>query len=611
MSRKQKKSLTLIIISLCLLAAGFIVNTGNVWLNAILPFAAYLVAGLSVLKKATVNIAHGQVFDENFLMAIATIGAIAILDFKEAAAVMIFYQVGELFENIAVGKSRKSIKSLMQLRPDKAFIERDGVITEVDPAEVKAGDTIVVKAGERIPLDGVVISGESSLDTSALTGESVPRTVKPGDTAASGCVNISGTLRIRTTGGIEESTVSRILALVEESAESKARAESFVTRFAKVYTPIVVGLAVAIAVIPSIITLDFAKWVQRALIFLVVSCPCALVISVPLTFFGAIGGASKKGVLFKGSVYIERLAKADSFFFDKTGTLTAGKFTVSRVVPQNCSEEHLKAIALTAEKYSNHPLALSVRETFKDTNCKEPENCEEISGYGIKCSVDGKTVYAGNAGLMKKAGAESLQPQDNETAIHICEDGRYIGFIALSDSPKKGSSDAVKQLKKLGAMHIAMLTGDRKKAALKTAEIIGLDEVHAELLPQDKAKIVSDYIKGHDGITAFTGDGINDAPVLALSDVGIAMGGLGSDAAIEAADVIIMDDDPLKIPKAVKISRASCRIVKENIIFALGVKIAVMVLGALGLAGMWLAVFADVGVSVLAIINAMRMLKAE
>lgn len=437
MSRKQKKSLILIIISLCLLAAGFIVKTGNIWLDAILPFAAYLVAGLGVLKKAAVNIAHGQVFDENFLMAIATIGAIAILDFKEAAAVMIFYQVGELFENIAVGKSRKSIKSLMQLRPDKAFIERDGVITEVDPAEVKAGDTIVVKAGERIPLDGVVISGESSLDTSALTGESVPRTVKPGDTAASGCVNINGTLRIRTTGGIEESTVSRILALVEESAESKARAESFVTRFAKVYTPIVVGLAVAIAVIPSIITLDFAKWIQRALIFLVVSCPCALVISVPLTFFGAIGGASKKGVLFKGSVYIERLAKADSFFFDKTGTLTAGKFTVSRVVPQNCSEEHLKTVALAAEKYSNHPLALSVRETFKDIICKEPENCEEISGYGIKCSVDGKTVYAGNAGLMKKAGAEPLQPQDNETAIHICEDGQYIGFIALSDSPKK------------------------------------------------------------------------------------------------------------------------------------------------------------------------------
>lgn len=614
MSKKQRRRIGRIILSGVLLAAGRFFSGG--WQMGVY-LSAYGVIGYDVLHKAGRNILRGQVFDENFLMGIATIGALAIGDYPEAVFVMLFYQVGSLFESYAVGKSRASIAELMDIRPDVAHVLRHGgEKTEVSPEEVAIGEVIAVAPGERVPLDGVVLSGESSLDTSALTGESLPRALRPGDEALSGCINQTGLLEIRVTKEFGESTVSKILDLVENAASKKARTENFIAHFARYYTPCVVAGALLLCVLPPLLTgAPFAAWLHRALIFLVISCPCALVISVPLSFFGGIGGASRSGVLIKGSNYMEALAKTEIVVMDKTGTLTRGVFAVQSCHPESgVSEEDLLAMAALAEGYSTHPIALSLRRAYgKEIQPGRVEDVQEVAGQGVRARVDGRALVVGNAKLMAAEGLRPGEPgEPGATAVHVALEGRYVGRILLADEIKPDAAEALAALEKAGVRRTVMLTGDVQAVAAHVAKRLGINEFHAGLLPEDKVarveKIQSQLSKG--GRLAFVGDGINDAPVLAQADVGIAMGGLGSDAAIEAADIVIMDDKPSKIPLAIGIARKTLGIVKQNIVFALGVKALVLILGALGAATMWAAVFADVGVSVIAVVNAMRALRA-
>ena len=613
MKRRQKKVLIRIIISAVMLVALKIFAPEEGWIAALLYAVPYAVIGYDVVFKAARNIAHGQVFDENFLMMIATVGAFATGEYTEAAAVMLFYQGGELFQSVAVGKSRRSISALMDIRPDHANIEVGGELTEADPEDVAVGDEIIIKPGERIPLDGVVLEGEGTVDTSALTGESLPRTVRPGDDVVSGCINQTGLLKVQVTKPFGESTVARILELVENSASKKAHAENFITRFARVYTPAVCFAALALAVIPPIFAGGWLTWLHRALIFLVISCPCALVISVPLSFFGGIGGAGREGILVKGGSYLEVLSRSGTVVFDKTGTLTKGVFNVTAVHPQEIPEARLLELAAYAESYSTHPIAKSILDALN----KEPDRSriasyEELSGRGVKAVIDGDEVCVGNDKLMEEIGVKWHPCHHAGTTVHAAVNGRYAGHIVISDELKETSREAVSALKAQGVGKTVMLTGDSRAVGEDTAKRLGMDEVHTELLPADKVEKVEELLssKAAGSALVFVGDGINDAPVLSRADIGIAMGAMGSDAAIEAADIVLMDDDPAKVALAIRISRKTLRIVRENIIFALGVKAAVLILGALGFATMWAAVFADVGVSVIAILNAMRCLRA-
>ena len=584
-------------------------------LSLVIFLVPYLVLGWPVLKKAARNIAAGHVFDENFLMCVATIGALCLAEFPEAVAVMLFYQIGDLFEDYAVDKSRDSIAEMMDICPEQAYIERNGEIEAVDPDEVEIGTIIVVRPGERVPLDGIIVKGETELDTAALTGESLPRNVFTGDPIASGSINLSSTIYIETTKEFEDSTVSRILELVEDAASEKAPMENFITRFARYYTPIVCLLALLIAIIPPFFTgLDWADWVQRALIFLVVSCPCALVISVPLSFFGGIGGASKRGILIKGSNYLEALSHVKTILFDKTGTITKGTFSVSKIEPVGMSREELLRIAAMAEAYSNHPIALSIRKEHEaPLDLDRVSETTEIAGQGVRCVIDGQVVLAGNARLMEANGIAAAMNETKTTVLHIAIDGEYRGSIEVEDTIKEDSVEAIQRIKELGVAHTVMLTGDREEVAAHIAHEAGLDEYHASLLPEGKIDFLRSYLdeapKGEK--VAFVGDGINDAPALIRSDVGIAMGAMGSDAAIEAADIVFMDDKLSRLADGIGISRKTMRIVYQNIVFALGVKLLVLVLAALGIANMWEAIFADVGVSVIAILNAMRALKVK
>ena len=584
-------------------------------LSLVIFLVPYLVLGWPVLKKAARNIAAGHVFDENFLMCVATIGALCLAEFPEAVAVMLFYQIGDLFEDYAVGKSRDSIAEMMDICPEQAYIERNGEIEAVDPDEVEIGTIIVVRPGERVPLDGIIVKGETELDTAALTGESLPRNVFTGDPIASGSINLSSTIYIDTTKEFEDSTVSRILELVEDAASEKAPMENFITRFARYYTPIVCLLALLIAIIPPFFTgFDWADWVQRALIFLVVSCPCALVISVPLSFFGGIGGASKRGILIKGSNYLEALSHVKTILFDKTGTITKGTFSVSKIEPIGMSREELLRIAAMAEAYSNHPIALSIRKEHEaPLDLDRVSETTEIAGQGVRCVIDGQVVLAGNARLMEANGIVAAMNETKTTVLHIAIDGEYRGSIEVEDTIKEDSVEAIQRIKELGVAHTVMLTGDREEVAAHIAHEAGLDEYHASLLPEGKIDFLRSYLdeapKGEK--VAFVGDGINDAPALIRSDVGIAMGAMGSDAAIEAADIVFMDDKLSRLADGIGISRKTMRIVYQNIVFALGVKLLVLVLAALGIANMWEAIFADVGVSVIAILNAMRALKVK
>ena len=580
------------------------------WLSIVLFIIGYLVAGYDVVLRALRNISHGQIFDENFLMAVASIGAMCIGEFAEGVAVMAFYQVGEWFQDRAVDKSRTSISALMDIRPEFAILVKDGKEMKVSPDEVSVGDTIRIHPGERVPLDGVVLSGTSSLNTTALTGESLPRDVGEGDSVISGCVNLSGLLTVRVTSSYGESAVSRILDLVESSGENKAKTERFITRFARVYTPAVCGAALLLAVVPSLIDGNWVQWLHRALTFLVISCPCALVISVPLTFFSGIGGASKQGVLVKGANYMELLAKLDTVVFDKTGTLTKGVFTVTAIHPEKVSEDTLLEMAALAEVYSDHPISKSLKTAWnKALDSSRVSQVEEVAGHGIKATVDGHTVYAGNDKLMAQMNIQWKPCEKQGTIVHVAQDGVYMGHIVISDVVKETAPAAIKDLKELGARRLVMLTGDRKAVGEDIAARLSLTEVHAELLPQDKVSWVEKLLETAEGTLAFVGDGINDAPVLARADLGIAMGALGSDAAIEAADVVLMDDDPQKLAVGMRIARKTTKIAYQNIIFALAVKAVVLLLGALGIANMWLAVFADVGVCVLAILNATRAMR--
>ena len=631
MTRKQRKNLYRIIAAAVLLVAAtladiFLLPSGGKWeiLKLAIYLVPYFIIGYDILWRSAVNISHGQVFDENFLMVVATLGALCIgffpdteEQYREAVFVMLFYQIGELFQSVAVGKSRKSISSLMDIRPDCAYIERDGELVPVDPETVAVGDIITVRPGEKIPLDGIVTEGTSDLNTVALTGEADPRAVAAGDAVISGCVNMSGVIKVKVTHTFGESTVSKILELVENSSENKSKSEQFITKFARIYTPAVVIAAVLLAVLPPLVIpgsfiANFPTWLIRALTFLVISCPCALVISVPLSFFGGIGGASKKGILVKGSNYLETLSKVKTAVFDKTGTLTKGTFSVTEIHPENITEEQLLHLAAHAEAFSNHPIAVSLRNAYgKPVNMDAVADVSEITGRGVKAKVDGKTVYAGNAALMQETGLTPAACPAPGTVIHVSYDGKYAGYLLISDTPKETSKAAIAALKECGVERIVMLTGDRKETAEAISKELSIDEYHAGLLPADKVDMVEKLLSENrtDGKLAFVGDGINDAPVLMRADVGIAMGALGSDAAIEAADIVLMDDDPAKIAEAMKISRFTLRIVRQNIVFALAVKAAVLLLGALGLAPMWLAVFADVGVAFLAILNAMRTLK--
>ena len=612
MSKKQKKTLIRIIISAILLVAAALAPVEGI-IKLVLFLIPYAVIGWDVLWKAIRNIAHGQVFDENFLMALATVGAFVIGEYPEGVAVMLFYQVGELFQSYAVGRSRQSIAALMDIRPDYANIEQDGKLVQVDPEDVAVGDTIVIKAGEKIPLDGVVLDGVSAVDTAALTGESLPRDVKPGDGVVSGCINRSGLLKVRVTKVFGESTVAKILDLVENSSSKKAPAENFITRFARYYTPVVVIGAVLLAALPPLLFGgDWSDWLQRALIFLVISCPCALVISIPLSFFGGIGGASKQGILVKGSNYLEALAKTEIVVFDKTGTLTKGTFQVTAVHPDQIGEEELLELAALAESYSEHPISRSLRDAYqKPIDSSRVTDVEEISGHGVRAKVDGREVHAGNGKWMDQAGAQWRNCHRMGTVVHVAVDGSYAGHIVISDEVKPDAAKAIRALKQNGVKKAVMLTGDAKAVGEAVAKELGIDEVHTELLPGDKVDQVERLLREADGkgMLAFVGDGINDAPVLSRADIGIAMGGLGSDAAIEAADVVLMDDQPSKLATAMRISRRTLRIVRQNIVFALGIKLLFLILGAFGLANMWEAVFADVGVSVLAILNASRALR--
>ena len=614
MTRKQKKMLWRIITAAALFVIClFLPLTGLARLAAFL--VPYLIVGWDVLWKAIRNIKNGQVFDENFLMSVATIGALLIGEYPEAVAVMLFYQVGELFQNVAVSRSRQSISALMDIRPDYANIERDGQLVQVDPEEVAVGDVIVIKAGERVPLDGTVLEGTSALDTAALTGESLPRDVETGDEVISGCVNLTGLLHVQVSKPFGQSTVARILDLVENSSEKKAQAEHFITKFARYYTPIVVFAALALAVIPSLATGQWGTWVPRALNFLVVSCPCALVISIPLSFFGGLGGASKQGILVKGSNYLEALAQAKIVVFDKTGTLTQGKFAVTAVHPDGLAEAELLELAALAEQASTHPISRSIVAAWGGVPDQErAAGVEEIAGHGVRATVDGRHVLAGNRKLMERENITVVSGHNHPgTIIHVAVDGRYAGHLVIADQPKPTSAQALKELKAAGVRQTVMLTGDAQGAAQAVAQDLRLDRFYAQLLPADKVDRVEELLrdKGPKEKLVFVGDGINDAPVLSRADIGVAMGALGSDAAIEAADIVLMDDDLLKLPVAVRIARKTLSIVRQNVIFALGVKLLVLVLSAVGMANMWAAVFADVGVSVLAILNASRMLKAK
>ncbi|MDU1413798.1 MAG: heavy metal translocating P-type ATPase [Clostridium sp.] len=613
----MKKRLTRIIISGILFILAIIIKVDISFVTPALYISCFLVVGWDVVYKAFRNILRGKVFDENFLMSIATIGAFAIGEYPEAAAVMLFYQVGELFQSYAVSQSRKSIATLMDIRPDYANIKRGDILEKVDPDEVKIDDIIVVSAGERIPLDGVVIEGKSMVDTSALTGESVPRSVGVGSEALSGCINVSGVITIKVEKEFGESTVSKILDLVENASSKKSKSENFITKFARVYTPIVVFAALALAIIPPLVIKDatFSEWVYRALTFLVVSCPCALVISVPLSFFGGIGGASKVGVLVKGSNYLEALAETETVVFDKTGTLTKGVFDVQEICPEpSVSKEELLRLTAFAESYSNHPISLSLRRAFNnDIDKSLISDVEEISGHGVKAAISGKEVLAGNIKLMKKYNVPCVENNVIGTVVHVAIDRVYAGYIIIADKVKDDSVLAIKELKESGINKTVMLTGDNKNVGEKVASQLGIDKVYTELLPGDKVEKLEELFneKTQKSKLAFVGDGINDAPVLARADIGIAMGGLGSDAAIEAADVVIMTDEPSKIATAMKISRKTLRIVKQNIVFALTIKIGVLALSAIGIATMWEAVFADVGVSVIAILNSLRALNTK
>ena len=617
MTRKQKKMVARIAASAVLLVAAVLIPYEGPW-RFVLFLPAYFVIGWDVLWKAARNIAHGQVFDENFLMALATVGAFCTGffgegEYPEAVFVMLFYQVGELFQGYAVGKSRKSIASLMDIRPDYANMERDGQLTQVDPEEVAVGDTITVKAGERVPLDGVVLEGQSMVNTSALTGESVPRQVQPGDDVISGCVNQSGLLRVRVTKPFGESTVQKILDLVENSSSKKAKAENFITKFARYYTPIVVFCALALALVPPLFVGDWVGWVQKALIFLVVSCPCALVISVPLSFFGGIGGASRQGILVKGGNYLEVLANTEIVVFDKTGTLTKGVFNVTAIHPEEYSESGLLEMAALAESYSDHPISRSLKEAWgQELDASRVGEVEELSGRGVRAQVDGRTVCAGNDKLMEDIGVKWHPCHHVGTTVHVAVEGKYIGHIVISDEVKPDAKEAIAALKAQGVKKTVMLTGDAKAVGESVAKDLGMDEAYTQLLPGDKVDRVEALLseKAPKGKLAFVGDGINDAPVLSRADIGIAMGALGSDAAIEAADIVLMDDKPSKIAKAMEISQRTLRIVRQNIVFALAVKLLVLALTPFGIANMWEAVFADVGVMVIAILNASRALQA-
>ena len=621
MTKKQKKMLYRIIVTFLLFAVLMVCeHTGRMdgW-NKIVLFVIYLVPylviGYDIVYKAVRNISHGQVFDENFLMMIATFGAFGVGEYSEAVAVMLFYQVGELFQGYAVGKSRQSISDMMDICPEYANIEEDGVLKQVDPDDVEVGSIIVVKPGERIPLDGIVVEGESLIDTAALTGESVPRSAKAGDEIISGCVNGSGTLKVKTTKEFDDSTVAKILELVENASGKKAKVENFITRFAKYYTPVVTIGAVILAILPPLILGGgWAEWIQRACIFLVISCPCALVISVPLGFFGGIGAASKIGVLVKGSNYLEAVAEMTTIVFDKTGTLTKGEFKVTDVITENGSKEELIELAALGEGYSNHPIANSIREAYgKELDLNRVTNTEEIAGHGIKAVIDRKTVLLGNEKLMKSESIFYTPCKSMGTVVYVACNGVFEGAVVISDTIKDGAKEAIRDMKQVGVRHTVMLTGDRREAAETVAQTLGIDEVHAELLPGGKVEQVEALLKAEKQKErlAFVGDGINDAPVLTRADIGIAMGSMGSDAAIEAADIVLMDDDVTKIASVVKIARKTLRIVKQNIVFALAVKALVLILGALGMANMWEAVFADVGVSVIAILNSMRTLNEK
>lgn len=612
MSKKQKRMLFRVLASAVLFAVALLLPTEG-WLRLFTFLIPYAVIAWDVLWRAVRNIAHGQVFDENFLMSLATVGALATGEYPEAVFVMLFYQVGELFQSYAVDQSRKSITSLMDIRPDYANIEVDGQLRQVDPEDVAVGDTIVIKAGERIPLDGVVLEGTSNVDTAALTGESLPREAQPGDDVISGCVNLSGLLRVRVTKAFEESTVAKILDLVENSSSKKAKAENFITKFARYYTPAVVLAAVALALLPPLFTsIQWVDSIQRALNFLVVSCPCALVISVPLSFFGGIGGASKNGILVKGGNYLEVLAKTELVVFDKTGTLTRGVFNVTAIHPDHCGEAQLLELAALAESYSDHPISRSLKEAYgKELDASRVSNVEELSGRGVRATVDGRQICAGNDKLMEDIGVSWHPCHRVGTTVHVASDGVYLGHIVISDEVKPDAKEAITALKACGVRRTVMLTGDAKAVGESVAQDLGLDEVHTQLLPADKVTRVEALLGevSPKGALAFVGDGINDAPVLSRADIGIAMGGLGSDAAIEAADIVLMDDKPSKLADAIRIARRTLAIVRQNIVFALAVKFLVLALSAAGVANMWEAVFADVGVSVIAILNAMRALK--
>lgn len=609
----MKKTLIKILTSVALFLIALFVPFKNVWINNCIYIVSYLIVGLEVVIEAVENIFKGEIFDENFLMAIATIGAFAVGEFPEAATVMILYQIGELFQDYAVDKSRKSISSLMDIRPDYANVKRENEVLKVSPEEVKIGELIVVKPGEKVPLDGEIVEGKSMLDTSSLTGESMPQDANTGDNVLSGCINKSGLLTIKTTKEFGESTVSKILDLVENASNKKSKSENFITKFAKYYTPAVVITAVILAVIPPIVIKDavFTDWLYRALTFLVVSCPCALVISIPLGFFGGIGGASKEGILVKGSNYLEALAQTEIVVFDKTGTLTQGIFEVQKIEAFGIEKEKLLELAAYAENHSNHPISLSVKDAYKNKiDMQKITQTEEIAGLGVKAIIDGRQVLVGNDKLMEQAKINYEKSTDIGTILYVAIDNKFVGYIVIADKIKEDAKMAIEVLKKNGIKKTVMLTGDKKQVGEHVADILGLDEVYTELLPDGKVEKVEELLKqkSEKGKLVFVGDGINDAPVLALADIGIAMGGLGSDAAIEAADVVIMTDEPSKIGNAMKIYKKTMRIVRENIIFSLSVKLVVLILAAYGLSTMWAAVFADVGVSVIAILNSLRAL---
>lgn len=610
------KRLWRIIIGAVVLATAVLLSLNNEWLQIALFIISYIIVGGDVVKRAVKNIFKGQVFDENFLMSIATIGAFFIGEYPEGVAVMLFYQVGELFQSYAVGKSRKSIASLMDIRPDYANVKKGDELVKVDPDEVQIGDIIVIKAGEKIPLDGKVIEGSSMIDTSALTGESVPREVEVGSDILSGCININGVITAEVTKEFGESTVSKILDLVENASSKKSNSEQFITKFARYYTPVVVIIAVFLAIIPPLVIdgATFSDWIYRALAFLVVSCPCALVISIPLSFFGGIGGASKKGVLVKGSNYLEALAETEIVVFDKTGTLTKGVFNVQEIHPEGVSKEELLELTAHAESYSNHPISLSLKRAYsKEIDNGRISDVEEISGHGVIATVDGKKVMVGNIKLMKMMDIPYFKGELIGTIVHVAVNNKYIGYIVIADEVKEDSAQAIKELKAANIKQTVMLTGDNKSIGSKVAKELGLDKVYAELLPADKVEKLEELFsqKSKKGKLAFVGDGINDAPVLARADIGIAMGGLGSDAAIEAADVVIMTDEPSKIATTMKISKKTLKISHQNIVFAIGIKIIVLILSAFGITTMWAAIFADVGVTIIAVLNAFRALNVK